>query len=109
MLVLLFLGLMGVGGRLEEMIPSNGKGSLPTSTSSCSWESADMVFDRFPAGLRVLVVDDDPTCLMILNKMLKTCQYEGITFMGLVGSSDLFAVGVGVCLRGQSGLTYQLL
>ncbi|KAL9237207.1 hypothetical protein vseg_011789 [Gypsophila vaccaria] len=29
----------------------------------------------FPAGLRVLVVDDDPTCLIILEKMLRTCRY----------------------------------
>ena len=31
----------------------------------------------FPAGLRVLVVDDDPLCLRIVEKMLKRCQYEG--------------------------------
>lgn len=30
-----------------------------------------------PAGLRVLVVDDDPTWLKILEKMLKKCSYEG--------------------------------
>lgn len=32
----------------------------------------------FPAGLRVLVVDDDPTWLKILEKMLKKCNYEGL-------------------------------
>ncbi|OIW18399.1 hypothetical protein TanjilG_31539 [Lupinus angustifolius] len=32
--------------------------------------------DHFPAGLRVMVVDDDPTCLMILEKMLRTCLYQ---------------------------------
>lgn len=32
---------------------------------------------RFPVGLRVLVVDDDPLCLRIVDKMLKRCQYEG--------------------------------
>ncbi|KAL5717827.1 hypothetical protein ACHQM5_010789 [Ranunculus cassubicifolius] len=32
--------------------------------------------DVFPAGLRVLVVDDDPTWLKILEKMLKKCSYE---------------------------------
>ncbi|EPS59389.1 hypothetical protein M569_15420 [Genlisea aurea] len=32
--------------------------------------------DSFPAGLRVLVVDDDPTWLKILEKMLKKCDYE---------------------------------
>lgn len=34
--------------------------------------------DVFPAGLRVLVVDDDPTWLKILEKMLKKCSYEGL-------------------------------
>ncbi|XP_073048938.1 LOW QUALITY PROTEIN: two-component response regulator ORR26-like [Primulina eburnea] len=35
--------------------------------------------DTFPAGLRVLVVDDDPTWLKILEKMLKKCSYEVMT------------------------------
>ncbi|CAI9756345.1 unnamed protein product [Fraxinus pennsylvanica] len=35
--------------------------------------------DAFPAGLRVLVVDDDPTWLKILEKMLKKCLYEVTT------------------------------
>ncbi|XP_051145135.1 two-component response regulator ORR26 [Andrographis paniculata] len=35
--------------------------------------------DCFPAGLRVLVVDDDPTWLKILEKMLKKCNYEVTT------------------------------
>ncbi|KAL2338984.1 hypothetical protein Fmac_013430 [Flemingia macrophylla] len=48
---------------------TNGKGSTSTVTSAA-------VSDQFPAGLRVLVVDDDPTCLMILEKMLRTCLYE---------------------------------
>ena len=38
------------------------------------------VHDPFPAGLRVLVVDDDPTCLIILEKMLRTCRYHGNNF-----------------------------
>ncbi|KAH9766057.1 Two-component response regulator ARR2 [Citrus sinensis] len=38
--------------------------------------SSVAVSDQFPAGLRVLVVDDDPTCLRILEKMLRTCLYE---------------------------------
>ncbi|XP_047315427.1 two-component response regulator ARR2-like [Impatiens glandulifera] len=49
--------------------------------STASWKSTaagggDVVADKFPAGLRVLVVDDDPTCLFILEKMLRTCYYE---------------------------------
>lgn len=46
------------------------------ASSSVSWKSSDGVSDQFPAGLRVLVVDDDPTCLMILEKMLRNCLYE---------------------------------
>ncbi|XP_061975714.1 two-component response regulator ARR2-like isoform X1 [Populus nigra] len=45
------------------------KGSMSTASSGG-------VSDQFPAGLRVLVVDDDPTCLLILEKMLRTCLYE---------------------------------
>jgi CheY-like chemotaxis protein len=38
----------------------------------------------FPYGLRVLVVDDDPTWLKILEKMLRKCSYEG--FQSLLSS-----------------------
>ncbi|XP_019463700.1 PREDICTED: two-component response regulator ARR2-like isoform X3 [Lupinus angustifolius] len=47
----------------------NGQGSMSNS-------GGDGVSDQFPAGLRVLVVDDDPTCLMILERMLRTCLYQ---------------------------------
>ncbi|KAF9673211.1 hypothetical protein SADUNF_Sadunf10G0000700 [Salix dunnii] len=47
------------------------KGSMSTASSGG-------VSDQFPAGLRVLVVDDDPTCLVILEKMLRTCLYEDL-------------------------------
>eukprot|EP00897_Mesotaenium_endlicherianum_P006872 jgi/Mesen1/6212/ME000320S05406 len=35
--------------------------------------------ESFPAGLRVLVVDDDPLCLMILERMLRQCSYAVTT------------------------------
>lgn len=35
-----------------------------------------VVPDQFPAGLRVLVVDDDVTCLRILEQMLCRCSYD---------------------------------
>lgn len=35
---------------------------------------------RFPMGLRVLVVDDDPLCLMILERMLLLCNYKGFRY-----------------------------
>ncbi|KAI4334916.1 hypothetical protein L6164_013617 [Bauhinia variegata] len=56
------------------MNPS-GKGSMSTISTSSARKAGELVPD-FPAGLRVLVVDDDPTCLMILEKMLCTCLYE---------------------------------
>ncbi|XP_019177684.1 PREDICTED: two-component response regulator ARR2-like [Ipomoea nil] len=52
---------------------------MSVHSSTASWKSVDAVSDQFPAGLRVLVVDDDPTCLRILEKMLRTCHYEVTT------------------------------
>lgn len=45
--------------------------------------------DAFPAGLRVLVVDDDPTWLRILEKMLKKCSYEGYYLLHINFSTAL--------------------
>ncbi|KAK6161049.1 hypothetical protein DH2020_004430 [Rehmannia glutinosa] len=53
--------------------------ALTFTSSNASWKPGDGVSDQFPAGLRVLVVDDDPTCLRILEKMLKNCLYEVTT------------------------------
>ncbi|KAK1395903.1 Two-component response regulator [Heracleum sosnowskyi] len=33
-------------------------------------------FDDFPKGMRVLAVDDDPTCLKLLEGLLRKCQYH---------------------------------
>jgi PleD family two-component response regulator len=30
-----------------------------------------------PAGLKVLVVDDDPMCLKVVSAMLRRCNYQG--------------------------------
>ncbi|KAK7838251.1 two-component response regulator arr10 [Quercus suber] len=35
--------------------------------------------DQFPIGMRVLAVDDDPTCLFLLEKLLRRCQYHVTT------------------------------
>ncbi|KAK9724218.1 hypothetical protein RND81_05G056300 [Saponaria officinalis] len=51
-------------------------GSMSMSSSNMTRKPADVVPDPFPVGLRVLVVDDDPTCLTILEKMLRTCRYH---------------------------------
>lgn len=51
----------------------------PLNSVSVTSPVMEGVPDQFPAGLRVLVVDDDPTCLKILEKMLQTCRYEVTT------------------------------
>ncbi|XP_015577477.2 two-component response regulator ARR12 isoform X2 [Ricinus communis] len=35
--------------------------------------------DKFPVGMRVLAVDDDPICLKVLDTLLKKCQYQVTT------------------------------
>ncbi|KHN07036.1 Two-component response regulator ARR12 [Glycine soja] len=35
--------------------------------------------DEFPVGMRVLAVDDDPTCLLVLETLLRRCQYHATT------------------------------
>ncbi|XP_028782666.1 two-component response regulator ARR12 [Neltuma alba] len=34
---------------------------------------------QFPVGMRVLAVDDDPTCLLVLETLLRRCQYHVTT------------------------------
>ncbi|KAL0407610.1 UNVERIFIED_CONTAM: Two-component response regulator ORR22 [Sesamum radiatum] len=35
--------------------------------------------DEFPTGMRVLAVDDNPTCLMLLESLLRKCRYHVTT------------------------------
>jgi hypothetical protein len=37
--------------------------------------------DHFPIGMRVLAVDDDPTCLFFLETLLRRCQYHGLLLL----------------------------
>lgn len=71
----------GLGFFLFQVMKNSigGKGSMSTASSITTWKAGDVVSvpDQFPAGLRVLVVDDDPTCLIILEKMLRNCSYDG--------------------------------
>ncbi|PPS08571.1 hypothetical protein GOBAR_AA12051 [Gossypium barbadense] len=39
----------------------------------------DEAMDRFPVGMRVLAVDDDPICLKVLGTLLLKCQYQVTT------------------------------
>ncbi|KAJ7954346.1 Two-component response regulator [Quillaja saponaria] len=47
------------------------------STSASAFEK--VVPDQFPAGLRVLVVDDDITTLRVLEQMSRKCHYDVTT------------------------------
>ncbi|KAK4277227.1 hypothetical protein QN277_015252 [Acacia crassicarpa] len=40
---------------------------------------ADEPRGQFPVGMRVLAVDDDPTCLLVLETLLRRCQYHVTT------------------------------
>ncbi|MCO5577585.1 hypothetical protein L7F22_031416 [Adiantum nelumboides] len=57
--------------------PSTSPNSVPGNSRTLL--KADSSTDSFPAGLRVLVVDDDPICLLILDRMLRRCQYKVTT------------------------------
>ncbi|KAM7472950.1 hypothetical protein LguiA_011133 [Lonicera macranthoides] len=41
--------------------------------------SLGVEIDNFPVGMRILAVDDDPTCLMLLDGLLRKCQYQVTT------------------------------
>ena len=36
----------------------------------------DAAEDKFPEGLRILVVDDDRVCLTVLEALLRRCKYQ---------------------------------
>ncbi|KAE8705437.1 Two-component response regulator ARR2 [Hibiscus syriacus] len=64
---------------MQRVMQSNVSTSAATTScygglSSCKGEEV-VISDQFPAGLRVLVVDDDITCLRILEQMLRRCLY----------------------------------
>lgn len=58
----------------------------PGSDGASRWQ-------RFPAGLRVMVVDDDKLCLAVIAKMLIKCSYEGAPCpLGSSTASNNFSV-----------------
>jgi len=36
--------------------------------------------DEFQIGMQILAVDDDRTCLKILERLFEKCQYHGMLF-----------------------------
>lgn len=50
--------------------------------------------DQFPVGMRVLAVDDDRTCLMILETLLQRCQYHGNIYMLFFLLFDSFGLDI---------------
>ncbi|URD74139.1 response regulator [Musa troglodytarum] len=49
--------------------------SAGSNYASSKLES-DRVPDKFPVGMKVLLVDDDLTCLAVVKRMLLNCQYD---------------------------------
>ncbi|KAA8525564.1 hypothetical protein F0562_007419 [Nyssa sinensis] len=49
----------------------------------------DEASDQFPVGMRVLAVDDDPTCLMLLDTLLRKCQYHVTTTSQAITALEL--------------------
>lgn len=70
---------------MQRVTHSSVSTSVASSYSSCKGGVASGsvgeagAHDQFPAGLRVLVVDDDVTCLRILEQMLNRCRYHVTT------------------------------
>ncbi|RZR83288.1 hypothetical protein BHM03_00009876 [Ensete ventricosum] len=49
--------------------------SVGSSYASSRLENNRMP-DKFPVGMKVLLVDDDLTCLAVVKRMLLHCQYD---------------------------------
>ena len=56
----------------------------------------DAVAGFSPAGMVVLVVDDDKLCLKVIAKMLSQCNYEGTRLIFAGFGSRLFEFGIPV-------------
>jgi len=64
--------------------PHTNTGGVPGNMSVKDCKSNDKVKvmndeeanDDFPIGMRVLVVDDDPICLLLLESLLRRCKYN---------------------------------
>ncbi|RWW66128.1 hypothetical protein BHE74_00026526 [Ensete ventricosum] len=63
--------------------------SAGSSYASSKLES-DRVPDKFPVGMKVLLVDDDLTCLAVVKRMLLHCQYDGLKLVLFKLDSELY-------------------
>ena len=60
---------------------------MATPAMADNWED-------FPNGLRVMVVDDDPLCLKVVEQMLRRCSYSGEA----TGEQPDMDVSTAICL-----------
>ncbi|OMO93942.1 hypothetical protein COLO4_16609 [Corchorus olitorius] len=66
--------------RVAQSSVSTSAAATSNYGGSSSFRGVETVIsDQFPAGLRVLVVDDDITCLRIVEHMLRRCLYNVTT------------------------------
>lgn len=63
---------------------NNTSASRAAAAAATSYGKMEPHTDDFPAGLRILVVDDDLICLAILQKMLQHCSYQGVCFFSVL-------------------------
>jgi hypothetical protein len=63
---------------------NNTSASRAAAAAATSYGKMEPHTDDFPAGLRILVVDDDLICLSILQKMLQHCSYQGVCFLSVL-------------------------
>eukprot|EP00850_Spirogloea_muscicola_P009127 SM000050S17052 [mRNA] locus=s50:741691:746776:+ [translate_table: standard] len=69
----------GSGSRSSGVIPAVGPDRAGKAVEMATPKVEPVEQLPFPAGMRVLVVDDDPSCLIILEKMLRKCNYHVTT------------------------------
>ncbi|CAL9781098.1 unnamed protein product [Musa acuminata subsp. burmannicoides] len=65
--------------RMDPAPTSSGKATASSSTGPPDAAAGGGMPTEFPAGLRVLLVDDDATCLKIIEMMLLKCHYDVTT------------------------------
>lgn len=63
--------------RMDPAPTSSGQATASSSTGPPDAAAGGGMPTEFPAGLRVLLVDDDATCLKIIEMMLRKCHYDG--------------------------------